>query len=184
MSTDLVYVTETTAPALTKALISRLQSTTEKPRLITPASKTRLNGLLADARSKGATIHQLYPVNDSASEFPPTIIENLTPDMAFYTTESFGPILGIIRSPSESHAMDLTKQATYGLSAAIFTTSHFRALKLAGEMRVGAVHVNSMTVHDEPTLPHGGVGESGFGRFGAKWGIEEFLETRTVVLNP
>lgn len=80
--------------------------------------------------------------------------------------------------------MDLTKQATYGLSAAIFTTSHFRALKLAGEMRVGAVHVNSMTVHDEPTLPHGGVGESGFGRFGAKWGIEEFLETRTVVLNP
>lgn len=184
MSTDLVYVSESIAPALTTALLTRLNKLKDSHRLVTPASKSRLTSLLADAEAKGATIHRPFHPSSDDTTFPPTIITNLTPDMQFYTTESFGPLLGILRTPSETHAMDLISQSTYGLTASVFTTSHFRALKLAEKIRAGAVHVNSMTVHDEPTLPHGGVGESGFGRFGARWGVEEFLETRMVILNP
>lgn len=192
MSTDLVYVTESIAPALESALLSRLQEIKETPRLISAASKKRLTSLIEDARLNGATIHhppslpapETTNENDTDTTFPPTILTHLSPSSAFHTTESFGPLLGIVRVPSESAAMDLITQATYGLSASIFTASHFRALKLAERIRAGAVHVNGMTVHDEPTLPHGGMGESGFGRFGGKWGVEEFLEVRTVILNP
>ena len=188
MSTDLVYASDSIAPALTAAVLSRLsqEKGTHRHRLISPASKSRLNALIADAEAQGATIHRPFAPSDDPDDttYPPTIIANLTPSMQFYNTESFGPIIGIVPTSSESHSMDLVSQSTYGLSAAIFTTSHFRALKLAERIQAGAVHVNSMTVHDEPTLPHGGKGESGFGRFGARWGVEEFLETRMVVLNP
>ncbi|BCR92449.1 putative aldehyde dehydrogenase [Aspergillus chevalieri] len=189
MSTDLVYVTEATAPKLEAALLNRLHKMTDKPRLISCASKSKLTFLLEDARINGATIHHPpsfpSPTEDqNDATFPPTLLTNLAPSSAFHTTESFGPLVGIVRTPDLSTAMDLITNSTYGLSASIFTSSHFTALKLAEKMRVGAVHVNGMTVHDEPTLPHGGVGESGFGRFGGKWGVEEFLEVRTVILNP
>lgn len=194
MSTDLVYVSDDIAPRLISALLQHLQN---EPtcRIINPASKARLDSLLADAKSKGAIIHQPPPPSSSVSDgqdgqdetIPPTIIENLTPEMAFYSTESFGPILGIVRTPTESCALGLIASSStghsYGLSASIFTKAHFRALKIADSWRVAAVHVNSMTVHDEATLPHGGMGESGFGRFGGRWGVEEFLVERVVVLN-
>lgn len=186
MSTDLVYASDSISPALTAAVLSRLSQEKGTHRLISPASKSRLNALIADAEAQGATIHRTFAPSDDPDDttYPPTIIANLTPSMQFYNTESFGPVLGIVSTSSESDSVDLVSQSTYGLSAAIFTTSHFRALKLAERIQAGAVHVNSMTVHDEPTLPHGGKGESGFGRFGARWGVEEFLETRMVVLNP
>ena len=50
-------------------------------------------------------------------------------------------------------------------------------------MKVGAVHINGATVHDAPNLPHGGHGDSGFGRFGAHWGLLEFVQTKTIIIN-
>ena len=193
MSTDLVYVSDTLAAPLTTALINHLQTNKTTYRLITPAAKARLTELLADAHSKGATIHQPTSTSTSSNDpndtaFPPSVIENVTPEMTFYGTEAFGPVVGLVRTPTESHALDLVSEMTsghgFGLSSAIFTGAHFRALQIAAAWRVGAVHVNSMTVHDEATLPHGGFGESGFGRFGGKWGVEEFLVERAIVLNP
>ncbi|KFY96806.1 hypothetical protein V500_02288 [Pseudogymnoascus sp. VKM F-4518 (FW-2643)] len=120
------------------------------------------------------------PLSEDELEYPATIIEGLTPDMHYI--ESFGPIYGIVVVDSELEALQMVKSSAYGLSAAIFTQNRFNALNISREIRAAA-HVNSLTVHDEPTLPHGGHGDSGWGRFGARWGLDEFLHERTVILN-
>ena len=53
-------------------------------------------------------------------------------------------------------------------------------LRIAKQIETGAVHINNMSVHDEPTLPHGGAKQSGFGRFNGSAGLEEFQRTKTV----
>ncbi|PWY95995.1 aldehyde dehydrogenase [Aspergillus sclerotioniger CBS 115572] len=187
MSTDLVLAVDAIHDSLVSHIFALLRKSISPHRVITPSSNQKLTGLINDARAKGATIHTANLDSGSCkneTDCHATVIEGLTQEMDFFTIESFGPVVGIVRVKDENQAMDLIQQSTYGLSAAIFTTSHFRALQLARRIRVGAVHVNSMTVHDEVTLPHGGHGDSGWGRFGAKWGVEEFLQTRTVVLNP
>lgn len=184
MSTDLVFALSDIADSLIPGILSHLETIKDAHTVISPASKQRLQGLVDDARAKGAIIHQANIPGLQDAQFPATVIEGLSPDMGFFSAESFGPLVGIVRVQTETEAMELIQRSTYGLSAAIFTKSHFKALKLAESVRAGAIHVNGMTVHDEATLPHGGQGESGWGRFGAKWGIEEFLQTKTVILNP
>ncbi|PLB49951.1 aldehyde dehydrogenase [Aspergillus steynii IBT 23096] len=184
MSTDLVFAVGDIADTLVPGILSHLETIKDTHTVISPASKQRLQLLVDDARAKGASIHQAKVPALQDAQFPATVIEGLTPDMEFFSNESFGPVVGIVRVQTETEAMDLIQRSTYGLSAAIFTRAHFKALKLAESVRAGAIHVNGMTVHDEATLPHGGQGESGWGRFGAKWGIEEFLQTKTIILNP
>ncbi|RAL04552.1 aldehyde dehydrogenase [Aspergillus ibericus CBS 121593] len=184
MSTDLVYVVRSVAEELTGRILDRLHSEERPHRVISTASRDRLTALVEDARSKGAVIHQARnPVAEDPLAFPATVIEGVTQDMDFYTIESFGPVFGIMVVDSEEQGLQMVKGSVYGLSSAVFTRDHFKALKMSGDIAAGAVHVNGGTVHDEATLPHGGVGDSGWGRFGGRWGLEEFLQTRTVVLN-
>lgn len=188
MSTDLVIVTKSTAAKLEPKLLSLLQAIKQSGAVISVAAKNKLDALVKDAAEKGAQVHTAA-VPDSSSNslspqsFTPTMITGLRPEMAFYETESFGPLCGIIEVEDEEQIIDIAEQATYGLSAAIFSNNHYKAMKLAESIRSGAVHINSKTVHDEATLPHGGRGDSGWGRFGAQWGLDEFLQTKTVLLH-
>lgn len=104
--------------------------------------------------------------------------------MKLYEVESFGPVFGILSVETESQIIEMIQQAKYGLSSSIISKDHYRALGLARSIKAGAVHINTMTVHDEATLPHGGVGDSGWGRFGARWGLEEFVQTKVVTIHP
>lgn len=184
MSTDLVFVVNSVANTLIKKLLERLNAEDRAHKVISEASKTRLTQLVDNAQSKGAVIHQANNLlSGDELGYPATIIEGLTPDMDFYQVESFGPMFGIVVMDSEVQALQMLQSSMYGLSAAIFTQNHFKALEISTQIRAGAIHVNSGTVRDEATLPHGGHGDSGWGRFGARWGLEEFLHTRTVILN-
>jgi acyl-CoA reductase-like NAD-dependent aldehyde dehydrogenase len=184
MSTDLVYVVKPVAEILVGKILRLLKSEDRPHKVISAASRLRLTRLVDDAQSKGAVIHQASnPLSSDALSFPATVIENLDPSMDFYHAEAFGPVFGIVVVESEHEALRMARGSPYGLSAAVFTQGHFRALGLAREIRAGAVHINSSTIHDEPTLPHGGVGDSGWGRFGSRWGLDEFLQTKVVVLN-
>ncbi|KAL4898597.1 Aldehyde/histidinol dehydrogenase [Aspergillus ambiguus] len=176
MSTDLVYVVSSVADVLIKNILERLSAETRAHKVISTASISRLTQLVSDAKSKGAIVHQASnPLSNNKLGYPATIIEGLTPDMDFYHIESFGPMFGIVVVESETEALQMAKSSGYGLSAALFTRNYFKALELSREIRAGTIHINSGTVHDEPTLPHGGHGDSGWGRFGARWGLEEFL---------
>ena len=99
-----------------------------------------------------------------------------------FALESFGPIVGIIRAKDEEDAIALANDSEYGLSAAVFTRDTARGLKVARRIRSGICHVNGPTVHDEPQMPFGGVGASGYGRFGGKAGIDSFTELRWITI--
>ncbi|CAK3762886.1 Vanillin dehydrogenase [Lecanosticta acicola] len=154
----------------------------DAPVLVAKATVEKNQRLHSDALQKGARI--IY--GDTASASPdtyrirPVIISDVTKDMEIFYTESFGPTVSLIPVESDEEAIDLANDTEYGLSGAIFTESLGRGLKIARAIEAGAVHINSMSVHDESGLPHGGYKKSGWGRFNAKWGIEEFLQLKTV----
>lgn len=185
MSTDLVLVTTAVASALEDKILAILQDINTPSVLISPAAKSKVEMLVSDAHDRGAQIHA-HPMGHDASprSFPPTVVTGLTPEMKLYEIESFAPVVGIMAVEREEQFMAIIEAAKYGLSSSIFSRNHYRSLDLAGTIKAGAVHINSMTVHDEPTLPHGGYGDSGWGRFGARWGLEEFIQTKIVTLHP
>ncbi|GFF54094.1 vanillin dehydrogenase [Aspergillus udagawae] len=185
MSTDKVLVTTAVAPALEAKILAILHDIETTSVLISPAAKDKVEMLVTDARDKGAQIHTPPRANDaSPRSFPPTVVTGLTPEMKLYEIESFGPVVGIVAVETEEQIIAIIEAAKYGLSSSIISRNHYRALELAGSIKAGAVHINSMTVHDEPTLPHGGYGDSGWGRFGARWGLEEFVQVKVVTLHP
>ncbi|KAH2005711.1 hypothetical protein KXV97_004252 [Aspergillus fumigatus] len=185
MSTDLVLVTTAVASALEDKILAILQDINTPSVLISPAAKSKVEMLVSDGHDRGAQIHAHHMGHDaSPRSFPPTVVTGLTPEMKLYEIESFGPVVGIMAVEREEQFMAIIEAAKYGLSSSIFSRNHYRSLDLAGTIKAGAVHINSMTVHDEPTLPHGGYGDSGWGRFGARWGLEEFIQTKIVTLHP
>ena len=111
-----------------------------------------------------------------------TVLDGLTPAMRLYRDESFGPVVGIVRVADEEAAIRIANDSEYGLSAAVFTRDSARGLAVARQIRSGICHVNGPTVQDEPQMPFGGVGASGYGRFGGKAGIEAFTETRWITM--
>ena len=183
MSTDIVLVSRVILPEFREKLLSLLhEESSEVSNVITQKSCSRIQSLLEDAESKGAILTKSTNKQNSPV-ISATLIEGLTPDMDFYHSESFGPLLGIIPFDEEKEAVRIVNSSPFGLSGAIFTRNHFRGIKIAQELDNGATHINGSTVHDEVTLPHGGMGDSGWGRFGASWGLQEFLQTKTIIVN-
>jgi len=113
---------------------------------------------------------------------PATVVDGVTSRMNIYHDESFGPVVGIIHAKDEADAIRLANDSAYGLSAAVFTRDTARGLRVARQIRSGICHVNGPTVHDEPQMPFGGVGASGYGRFGGKAGIDQFTELRWITV--
>ena len=110
------------------------------------------------------------------------MIDGVTDAMRLYHDESFGPVVGIIRVADEEEAIRAANDSEYGLSASVFTRDAARGLKVARRIRSGICHVNGPTVQDEPQMPFGGTGASGYGRFGGKAGIEAFTELRWITI--
>jgi acyl-CoA reductase-like NAD-dependent aldehyde dehydrogenase len=140
--------------------------------LVDDAAAGKVQSLIDDALAKGAL--QL-----SAS---PAVIDGVTADMQLYRDESFGPVVGIIRVRDEDEAIRVANDSDYGLAAAVFTGDPARGLCVARAIRSGICHINGPTVQDEPQMPFGGLGASGYGRFGGKAGIDAFTELRWITI--
>jgi acyl-CoA reductase-like NAD-dependent aldehyde dehydrogenase len=139
-----------------------------------------VNGLIEDALSHGAVV--LAGGKADSLLMPATVVDRVTPGMRLYRDESFGPVVAIIRAEDEGDAIRLANDSDYGLSAAVFTSDTARGLRVARQIRSGMCHINGPTVHDEPQMPFGGLGASGYGRFGGMAGIDQFTELRWITM--
>lgn len=185
MSTERVLVQKGVADAfaeeLKKAVEMCFPASAPAGVLINRQSVEKNQRLLTDATAKGATLlnGSIGAKEDSETRMRPIVVRGTTKDMDLYYTESFGPTVSLIEVVDDDEAIKIANDTEYGLSAAIFSEDLRRALKVAKRVESGAVHINAMTVHDETSLPHGGVKSSGYGRFGSV-GLDEFLKTKTV----
>jgi len=136
----------------------------------------RCNALIDDALAKGAQL--LCGGKADSTLMPATLLDHVTPEMAIYREESFGPVKPIVRVNGVEEAITCANDTEYGLSAAVFGRDMARAMQVAGRIESGICHVNGPTVHDEAQMPFGGVKASGFGRFGGRAGVHEFTELR------
>ena len=150
--------------------------------LINAAGVAKNKKLIDDALGKGASL--LYgdanATEPSPTRMRPVIINNVNPEMDIYKTESFGPTVSVYEVETEEEALRIANDTEYGLTSAVFTEDLRRGLRLAKEIETGAVHINSMTIHDESALPHGGAKASGHGRFNATHGLSEWVRTKTI----
>jgi succinate-semialdehyde dehydrogenase/glutarate-semialdehyde dehydrogenase len=115
--------------------------------------------------------------------YPPTILENVSPGMPAYSEELFGPVASIIRAHNEKEAVEIANDTDFGLGAAVFTKNLEKGRLLAEDLvDAGCCFVNDF-VRSDPRLPFGGIGESGYGRELSSFGIREFVNVKTVVVN-
>jgi acyl-CoA reductase-like NAD-dependent aldehyde dehydrogenase len=114
--------------------------------------------------------------------YQPTVVADVTPNMAAFRDELFGPVAAVSRADNADHALELANNSAYGLSSAVLTNDLQLAMRFALELEAGMVHLNGPTVHDEPTVPFGGVKDSGSGREGGRWSVEEMTEVKWVTI--
>jgi succinate-semialdehyde dehydrogenase / glutarate-semialdehyde dehydrogenase len=111
----------------------------------------------------------------------PAIVTGVTPSMAAFSEETFGPLAAVITVKSATEAVELANQNRYGLGASIWTNDLDRAAALSKEIEAGAVFVNGL-VRSDARWPFGGIKKSGYGRELSEAGMKEFLNTKTVVM--
>jgi len=114
--------------------------------------------------------------------YAPTVLDGVTFDMPAFREETFGPVAAVVRAKDADEAVTLANDTEYGLGAALWTSDLERAKLLARRIEAGAVFVNGMVASD-PRMPFGGVKRSGYGRELGAFGIREFCNIQTVVLN-
>ncbi len=189
MSTERIIVVDSVADAFAEKFAAKAAGmaagdpaagNTPLGAVVDAATVAHVEALVADATAKGAT--QLTGGAANGVVMPATVIDRVTADMRLYGEESFGPVVGIIRAKDEEDAIRIANDSEYGLAAAVFTCDVARGLTVARRIKSGICHVNGPTVHDEAQMPFGGVGASGYGRFGGKAGIDSFTELRWITV--
>ena len=142
--------------------------------LIDAKAMDRMQAQLADAVAKGGRIvcggkpHSL-----GGNFFAPTVIADATPDMAFAREEIFGPLAPVYRFATEAEAVALANDTEYGLAAYLYTRDIGRAFRVSGALEYGMVGVNEGIISCTEA-PFGGVKESGVGREGSRYGMDEY----------
>jgi len=111
----------------------------------------------------------------------PTVIRDATKDMDVATSEIFGPIAPLIRFDTEDEVVEMANSVDVGLAGYVFTSDVPRTFRVAEALEVGMVGVNEGLLSTE-VAPFGGIKQSGLGREGSHEGIEEYLETKYMMV--
>ncbi|KAI1125791.1 Aldehyde/histidinol dehydrogenase [Nemania abortiva] len=156
--------------------------------MVSDASFTRLEGLVADAVASGAKLlaggkRYVHPDHPSGFYFTPTLLADVTPDMAIANEECFGPIMIVLRAPdsSASSVLSLANAPAFGLGASVYGSDSDPTLRaIVRGIRAGGVAVNDFAVFYAIQLPFGGVGGSGYGRFAGEEGLRGLCNVKSV----
>ena len=151
--------------------------------MVNTDSRDELHQQVLKSIEKGAKLISGGKIPESDGSFyPPTLLTNVEPGMSAFDDELFGPVAVIISAKDQAHAIDLANKTNYGLGAAIFTADLDKGEKIAiNELEAGSCFVNDF-VKSDPRLPFGGIKESGYGRELSEFGILEFVNIKSVVI--
>ncbi len=150
--------------------------------LIDRKAKESMEDFIADALSKGACLAAGGKASDLGGlYFEPTVLTGITTQMRVFREEIFGPICPVITYNEEKEAVALANDTEYGLASYVFTKDIGSFYRIASALEYGLVGVNEVGLATGE-VPFGGVKESGLGREGGRQGIEDYVETKYILL--
>jgi acyl-CoA reductase-like NAD-dependent aldehyde dehydrogenase len=148
--------------------------------ITSPAQVAIIRDHIDDAVARGATVLCGGVEGIQGAFVPPTVLVDVTPEMKVMKEETFGPVLPIARVSSAQEGLEEANASAYGLGSAIFGRAGVR--ELAARIRAGATGINAVLAFSAvPSLPFGGLGESGFGRIHGDEGLREFSHVHSVL---
>ena len=186
-----VYVQAGVHDAFAAALAARvsglrvgdgLAGPTDQGPLINAAALDKVERHVADALAGGARVlagAQRLP--GEGCFYAPTVLADVAPGALINREETFGPVAGLVRFTSEDEVLALANDTRAGLAAYVYTRDLARSWRVSEGLEAGMVGLNTGLISTE-VAPFGGVKESGLGREGSRYGLDEFLESKTVCL--
>ena len=173
---------------------AKLVEETSKIKMGNPMDKTTQLGTLI---SEKAAIHVEETVNNAVKGgaeilvggkrdgafYEATVIDNVTPDMDLVVNETFGPVAPLMKVKSVDEAIKMANATEYGLQAGVFTENYRNALRCVNEIEAGTVFVNKQSTFRTDNMPFGGFKNSGCGKEGIKYAVEEMTKTKLIGLN-
>ncbi|EMY32450.1 succinate-semialdehyde dehydrogenase [Arthrobacter crystallopoietes BAB-32] len=148
--------------------------------LSSQAAANTLDSQVKSAVAEGAVVRTGGgKVDENSAYFQPTVLTDVTPDMAVFQQELFGPVAMVFKASSEAEAVELANNSPFGLGASIHTEDKAKAERIADQLEAGMVFIN------EPggtaaELPFGGIKRSGIGRELGKYGMDEFVNKKLI----
>ena len=149
--------------------------------LIRENDAVRVEESLAQARSQGAEI--LCGGERQGAVIQPAVLSNVKKGMRISHEELFGPAIGITKTSNIEEAINLANDTRFGLSASVFTEDINKAIRFANEVDSGNLHINFGTAWRAENMPYGGLKNSGIGKEGPKYAINEMTDTKMVIIH-
>jgi glyceraldehyde-3-phosphate dehydrogenase [NAD(P)+] len=149
--------------------------------LINPSAAQKINELVTDALDRGAEL--LRGGKCYEAYYEPTVLDNVPTHARIAYEEVFGPVVTIIRIRDENEALNFAKKSRYGLESCVFTKDFYRMWRVAKSLECGEVTINDCPSHGVGYFPFGGIKDSGMGREGIGYSIDEMTNLKTIVFN-
>lgn len=150
--------------------------------IITEKAVADIHQKVEAAIEDGATVVTGGKISELGAHFyEPTVITNATPDMRLFKEEIFGPVAPVFKFSTEEEAISLANNTEFGLASYIYTQDIGRIWRVSEGVDYGMVGVNETAISSE-IIPFGGVKESGQGREGSKYGLDDYLETKYICM--
>ena len=187
VSAQRIYVQETVYEEFTDKLVNAvstinigdpIEETTEMGPMITEEAAARAEAWIQEAIKAGAKV--LTGGSRQGSMLEPTVLTDVQPEMKVVCLEVFAPIVTIIPFSSEEEVIAYANDTDLGLHAGVFTRDINRAFRMADAIETGGVWINEVSVRRYDHIPYGGVKNSGIGKEGIKYAIEEMTETKFI----
>ncbi len=188
---DRIFVEDSIFDPFTKALVKKVKALKvgdgfepgiEQGPLINAAAVEKVERHIQDAVSQGALLlcgGKRHPLGKTF--FEPTVLSHVTSSMQIMNEETFGPVAALMRFSSEKEAIHLANDTEFGLASYLYTQDIGRVWRVSEAIEAGIVSVNGGIFANE-VAPFGGVKLSGLGREGSKYGMDEFLEIKTICI--
>ena len=172
------FITALNEKVRTFAIGNGLEADNEIGPLINANAVKKVEAHVADALDKNARL-VIGGKRHSAGElfYEPTIIADVTAEMDVATQETFGPLAAIFKFETEQQAIEMANATEFGLAAYCYTQDLGRAWRMSEQLEYGMVGINKGLISNE-VAPFGGIKQSGLGREGSKYGIEDYLEIK------